>query len=81
MNKSKTFYEMEVLKAIGKACRKYRREVLKLTQFDVAEELFYSDCNIRAFENGRNDNATILAWFMSEGLTWDDIKKELEVLI
>lgn len=52
----------------GALCRKYRQEVLNLTQTDVANDLNYSQENISAFENGRNSNNTIFMWYVKQGI-------------
>lgn len=53
---------------IGKNCKKFRENVLKITQKDVAEILGYSVQNISAFECGRNNNNAIFLFYISEGL-------------
>lgn len=52
----------------GDLCRKYRQEVLNLTQTDVANDLNYSQENISAFENGRNSNNIIFMWYVKQGI-------------
>lgn len=62
---------------VGNICMVYRRDVLGMTQADVADALGYSQENISAFENGRNSNLTILLWYVHMGLfdvyTADDL--------
>ena len=62
------------MKRIGAACRTLR-ESLKLKQSDVGQMIGCSKENISAFENGRNNNATILAWYITHGL---DIAQEAQ---
>lgn len=58
---------------IGARCRRYRRNVLKVELQDVASTLGYSRENISAFESGRNDNSLILLWYLSQGLTYEQL--------
>lgn len=58
---------------IGARCRRYRRNVLKIELQDVANTLGYSRENISAFESGRNDNSLILLWYLSQGLTYEQL--------
>lgn len=55
------------LKEIGQICKNFRIKK-GFTQRDVAEDLCYTSENISAFENGRNDNAIILLWYIKNGL-------------
>ena len=55
-------------KICGELCAKFRKDVLKVTQEDVAKELDYSQENISAFENGRNANSLIFLWYVRNGL-------------
>ena len=55
-------------KNFGELCATFRKDVLHITQEQVAEELDYSQENISAFENGRNANANILFWYLKKGL-------------
>lgn len=52
----------------GRACARFRREALNVTQKQVAKELNYSQENISAFENGRNSNNLIFMWYIRNGL-------------
>ena len=52
----------------GDLCRRYRQEVLKVTQKEAAEELEYTQENISAFENGRNSNNIIFMWYVRKGI-------------
>ena len=55
-------------KVCGDLCRRYRQEVLKITQKEAAEELEYTQENISAFENGRNSNNIIFMWYVRKGI-------------
>ena len=58
---------------VGNRCRQYRKKVLRTELKEVAKELGYSKENISAFENGRNDNCLIMLWYLSRGMTVDQI--------
>ena len=58
-------------KELGAICRAYR-ESLGLLQSDVAKDVNYSKENVSAFENGRNNNARILQWYLEHGLIIKD---------
>lgn len=58
---------------IGHRCRKYRRKILKTDLKTVASDLGYSPENISSFEHGRNDNSIILLWYMSHGMTIEQV--------
>lgn len=62
---------MTELKRVGKVCQRYRKNVLRMTLVDVGKRLGYSASNISAFENGYSNNAIILLWYMSKGVTLD----------
>ena len=55
------------LKEIGQKCKEFRKNI-GVSQRDVARDLCYTSENISAFENGRNDNAIILLWYIKNGL-------------
>lgn len=55
-------------KRCGRICAKFRTEVLLMTQEKVAKILDYSQENISAFENGRNNSFTILEFYLDSGL-------------
>lgn len=55
-------------KICGEYCAKFRKDILGLTQEQVAKELDYSQENISAFENGRNANNNIFLWYVRKGL-------------
>lgn len=57
---------------IGSTCKAFR-EKLNITQLQVAAELNCSKENISAFETGRNNSATIFAWYVEHGLFLDRI--------
>ena len=58
----------EILKEVGQKCKNFRIEK-GYYQTDVARDLGYSLENISSFENGRNDNAIILLWYIKHGMT------------
>lgn len=62
----------EILKEVGQRCKKFRVES-GYYQTDVARDLGYSLENISSFENGRNDNAIILLWYIMHGMPIDKI--------
>lgn len=53
---------------VPKLCKKYRKQVLKVTQNRVAIETGYSPETVSAFECGRVNNAKLLYWYISHGL-------------
>lgn len=61
------------MKRIGSRCRDYRLNVLGLKQSDVADEIGYSKESVSAFENGRNNNAVILMYYINHGLDLERI--------
>lgn len=61
------------LKALGVHCKRLRR-TLDIKQTQVAIETGYSLKTISAFENGRNNNALILLWYINHGLNRDIIR-------
>lgn len=60
------------LKNIGQQCRQLR-EALGLLQSDVAVDVGVSRETISAFENGRNNSAYLLAWYIEHGLELDPV--------
>lgn len=58
-------------KKLGQRCAEYRRG-LGVTQQQIADELDYTVYNVSAFENGRNRNSKILAWYLNHGMKWED---------
>lgn len=58
----------KVCKTCGKLCGEFRRDVLKMTQLQVADSIGYSKENISSFELGRNDNNIIFMWYVKHGL-------------
>ena len=71
----KQYIEPSELSRIGDTCRRYRKYVLKMTVREVAEKIGYSANNIYSFEGGYINNALILLWYMSKGLTYDMLTK------
>lgn len=58
------------MKKLGEKCKKYRLAKGYL-QSEVAAECGCSRENISAFEQGRNDSAIILLWYIQKGLKVD----------
>lgn len=58
---------------LGRKCALYRKKILKCTQQDVAKETGFTVSNVSAFETGRNDSSLILLWYLSHGLTLDQL--------
>lgn len=52
---------------VGKLCKNYRINTLKLNQSDVAKETGYSIENISKFECGNNNNLKIFLWYLNRG--------------
>lgn len=52
---------------IGKACARFRVEVLRMSRKSVARQIGYSPSTIADFESGRNDNYNILIWYLING--------------
>lgn len=65
---------MQILtnKEIGFNCKLYRKRH-KIKQSKIAADLGYSIGNISAFECGKNDNATILCWYILHGMTAEEL--------
>lgn len=61
-------------KTLGRICKRFRMEKTNATQADVAQDLCYVKSNVSAFEQGRNNNASILLWYIMQGL---DLREEL----
>lgn len=59
---------MKSLYEIGQKCKKHR-VINGYLQSDVARDTGYSSENVSSFENGRNDNARILLWYLEHGLS------------
>lgn len=66
---------MNKLAIVGKACKRYRKQVLNLSVYEVARKTGYSVSNIYAFETGRVNNCLLLIWYMSKGFKLEDIKE------
>lgn len=58
---------------IGGKCRQYRKRVLKTDLREVANSVGYSRENVSAFESGRNANSLILLWYLSKGMTFEQL--------
>ena len=56
------------------------RRQAKVKQSEVAKELGYSLENISAFENGRNNNAEILLYYIKRGWIYD-IFSDVEITV
>ncbi len=52
---------------LGKLCKEYRTNKLRLTQSDVARDTGYSLENISKFECGNNNNLKIFLWYLNRG--------------
>ena len=51
---------------IGNLCKRWRiMSNYKIS--DIADELYYTEDNIRKFEQGLNNNMTILLWYINHG--------------
>lgn len=59
---------------IGRICQKYRQEK-GYRQKDVAADTGYTVENISAFERGITNNMKIFIWYLSIGLTYEELKK------
>lgn len=55
------------LEIIGRQCAQYRREVLRRTQGDVAQDVRVSISMVSLFEHGRTDSGRILLWYVERG--------------
>lgn len=58
---------------LGHKCALYRKKILKCTQIDVAKDTGFTVSNVSAFETGRNDSSIILLWYLSHGLTLEQL--------
>ena len=62
---------------VGRTCKEYR-ESINLYQYDVAKDVGCSKENVSAFERGKNNNASILLWYIAKGLVFDaDLLEEV----
>ena len=59
--------EQEYMVFIGKACRRYRVEVMKISQAVVALETGYTVQHISKFERGQTNNMMIFVWYLKQG--------------
>ena len=64
---------MITMEYIGARCRRFRKSVLKTELQEVANITGYSRENVSAFESGRNDNSLILLWYLSKGMTFEQL--------
>ena len=62
-----TIKKREMLNHLGFRCKLFR-VALGITQKQVAEELSETQNNICCFENGKNNSAYILMWYINKGL-------------
>lgn len=53
---------------VGRACRRYRENVLHTPVSTVAQTLGYGVGAVYQFEQGRNHNYTFLLWYLSQGM-------------
>lgn len=58
---------------LGHKCALYRKKILKCTQIEVAKDTGFTVSNVSAFETGRNDSSLILLWYLSHGLTLEQL--------
>lgn len=65
-------YNLPDNSVIGRKCKQFRKSQ-GITQLVVSRETNYSIENISKFETGKNDNMRILLWYMSIGLTYEDL--------
>lgn len=65
--------KQRILKIIGSAAADWRRKH-EIRQLDIAIEVGTTFTNISAFENGKNDSATILLWYVLHG--FDPLESE-----
>ena len=61
---------------VGRLCKSFRKNFTNYRQIDVGLDLGYSQENIASYEQGRNNNFTILLWYISKGLDIDALLKE-----
>lgn len=59
---------MDTMVRVGGLCREYRREVLGMTQREIAVRCGYSKESVSAFECGRCNNGRILLEYIYLGL-------------
>ena len=68
--------EKQKSKRLGELCQKYRKE-LGFTQEELAKVLNCTRENISMFENGKNNNANILCWYIIHNmLGYEEYKRE-----
>lgn len=59
------------LRLIGARCKKFRL-LRGITQKEVASECGCHNTNVSAFERGENDSATILLWYLLNGMSLEE---------
>lgn len=64
----------DILWLIGGNCQNFRLRN-HYTQVGASKEIGCSVENVSGFENGRNDNMLILLWYVSKGMTIQEILK------
>lgn len=65
-----TVLNRELIKFVGARCRTFRQSI-GLKQEVVAKETGYSVETVSGFENGRNNNASILLWYIAHGMEFE----------
>lgn len=62
----------DLLKFIGAMCKNHRSN-LGVCQYDVAHLTGYTKETVSSFETGHNNNATLLLWYIANGLELSDL--------
>lgn len=55
------------MRNIGQSCADYRKNVLRMTQEEIAKESGYSQATISAFEKGASFSTRVLMWYVAKG--------------
>lgn len=63
----------ELLKLVGFRCKRFRLEMGR-TQKEVAIDCGCHNSNVSAFERGDNDSATLLLWYILNGLDFNGVE-------
>ena len=71
-----TFKRFDYMIPVGRACKRFRR-FMGYTQENVAHDLDLTGNTISVFEQGGNNSARILLWYIKKGLTIHDIYNEM----
>lgn len=66
----------EFLLTVGRNCKLYRMKKGYSLE-DVAEWSGYAKETVCGFEHGRNNNATILSWYVAQGMTFNQMTEGL----